>query len=309
MKSLCWGVAVAGWLSYESKKVKISTFYKYRLFAKKYLLLIPSRFLVSSISFQYLDSFFSKLSGSVALKNRVLCYVGKVFDFCSLFYDVSNFAYRKVVLLKDYSIRLPKEDYVLSVADFTKFYSCVPDGFWKVYFLLEFVCGFRINEIRGLRVCDLKLSDSLLVLDHQCTSKLGVGKAVLISPKTSSSCRVYVLPSFLVERLNGFVLSNGLSGSDFLFAGRSKEVPIGDTAVYSVLHSVQAKAGLPRFVFHSFRKSEASYLNEIGISDDDIKNWLGHSSYEITKKYYIRNTDERKRAIANALDSKLSFLK
>lgn len=297
---LTWGSLVNQWLVYVKPLVKVSTFYKYRLMASKYFSLMPLKVLVSSMDSSLFLSWFGSLDCSLNVRRRLVSMLDKVFQFCSSFCGVDNFSYRKLVVPKDYSIHQVKEDYILSIDDFRKFYSVISSSFWQCFFLLEFVTGMRIGEIRGLRFSDLDLDGCSVQVNHQATSKVGVGKTILMSPKSPSSCRVYSLPNFLVQKLNG------LHGSDgYLFKGRSSKVPIGVTTVYRVMRSYQDKAGLPHFVFHSFRKSEASYLNEIGISDVSIRDWLGHSSYAVTRKYYIRDTFEHKRKVSSALEEKL----
>jgi integrase len=137
---------------------------------------------------------------------------------------------------------------------------------------------------------------------------LGTGDDELTFPKSKKSVRVIYLPDFLFLKVRSWICDNSLSGKNFLFFGRSHSEAVGINTVYRFLKSYQKKSGLPEFRFHSFRKSEASLLNDSGLSGEVIRDYLGHDSFETTKEYYLGDSDEKKEKIRDLLQSKLSKL-
>lgn len=84
---------------------------------------------------------------------------------------------------------------------------------------------------------------------------------------------------------------------------------MGSSDVYREFHRLRDLAGLPSDLrFHVLRKSEASLLNDMGLSGEVIRNYLGHGSFETTKEYYIGDSVEKRRELSEILDSRFSDL-
>ena len=302
--SLTWGFVVGRFLEYEADCVKVSTLYKKRLWLNKYLC-FPSGKRISSFDSAYLNSWFSAhVVGSVETKRKCLCVLSDVFRFVSDFYGVDNLAYRRVVIPKDYSIHRVRKEKILSLDEFRLFYSVIDSSYWRDFFLLAFVTGMRFGELRGVTWSEIDFSRKELNVVQQA-SAFGSGRTEIISPKTASSVRSYSLPSFLVLRLKAREVG---SSSPFVFHSFNGDstIPVGSSTIRRIFSKYISLSGLPHFRFHCFRKSEASFLNDIGISDDDIRDWLGHGSFDVTRKYYLRDSDEKMRRVGEALSQKLA---
>jgi integrase len=118
-----------------------------------------------------------------------------------------------------------------------------------------------------------------------------------ISPKSVSSRRKVLLPEFVCKLIDEYIKDYCLLPDDYLFFSfYDHRLPIGATTVYRAVADGCRKAGIPYFRFHSFRHSLAIILVDSGFSVEVVSNMLGHSSSEITNKYYLHcaETDSEK---------------
>lgn len=292
-------------LMYQKDQIKASSFESLKRRIEKYILLIPD-IDIMKIDFKVLHAWFSSLPCSLGQKKRFLHDLKGLFEFAELYFGKRNIEYKKLVVPKDYSIKkIVKEIYVLSIEDFKRFYAGLDSEYWKLLFLITFICGLRSGELRGLTPEAFDFEDGSVQIFQQVVD-LGKGKPLLFSPKTENSVRICYLPKMVSDRVALFIQSEGLQEQDFLFhSPRSKKDPVGETSMNRKLHDVQKEVGLPFFRFHSFRKSEVSLLNDIGLSGDLIKEYIGHDSFLTSKKYYIGDSAEKKKKIRDILSVKL----
>lgn len=244
-------------------------------------------------------------------KNDILGVLKAVFHHAQIYFDFQGHEHEKLVPYRDFSIKpvesLTKKKY-LTVSELKKIYSIEKDPFFQVYLLISFFTGMRISEVRGLqRKC---YDGKYLYVYQQCEGKSGLGKWNLTSLKTKSSSRIYLLPEFLKKRLDEHIESNNLISESFIFFGRNKKdkhhlEPLSENSILRELKKLSSVTGI-RFTSHSFRHSEATLLNEIGVSADQIGEYLGHSSSDVTKKHYIHETENHRESIAGILEDNFS---
>jgi integrase len=65
------------------------------------------------------------------------------------------------------------------------------------------------------------------------------------------------------------------------------------------------RAGLPRFRFHDLRHSSATFLLAQGMTLEDVKQQLGHSTIVLTSNTYGHVLERRQRQVAAAMDAVL----
>ena len=73
-------------------------------------------------------------------------------------------------------------------------------------------------------------------------------------------------------------------------------------------HAFQAaleRAGLPRSRFHDLRHAAATFLLAQGMTLEDVKQLLGHSSITLTSNTYGHVLEQRQRAVARGMDAVL----
>lgn len=295
--------AYVGWLSLKEKQ---SSLYCFGLRRKSYFSKLPDVSL-NRLDFSVLYPWFSGLGVTPGVSQRILSDLKGFFDFAEVYFGIRNVEYKKLFVPKDYSIpskpHLAK--FILSLDDFHRFYLAVDDSYWSFLFLFEFVTGLRVGELVGLQLSCIDSDKHSVFIRQQSSQHSGKGRAVITSPKSRDSIRTILLPDFLWNRYCSFVSGNRLSGDDFLFFGEKKSIPVSINTVYRWLTYFQEKAGIVHFKFHSFRKSEASLLNDQGISGDVIKDYMGHDSFETTKEYYIGDSEKKKEDVRDILQDKI----
>lgn len=196
-------------------------------------------------------------------------------------------------------IRLPcggkKRPRVLSVREQKKLEGEVKRSGGMEYLICLYT-GLRVGEVCGLRWEDIDLEGHVLQVRHtvkRTKAEGGRRKTALRleGPKTESGCREIPLPAFLVgllknarrEGANGFVFK-GVGGG------------MRDTrTMQKKLERICEKVGLEGVHMHTLRHSFSTRCLEQGVGVEVLSALLGHSTPQITLKYYAHCTPEAKR--------------
>lgn len=314
LKKYTFKMAMGAWLDMQSNLVKKTTLMHYKHITNKHFADFPKKSL-DEIKYRDLYAWFSAKKVSLDMKIRILALVEKIFDYAEVYFKVRNVEYKKLYIPKEYKIIPVKEKKVLTSDEFMVFYNALKTEYWRVLFTLTFMTGIRVGEVRGLQIKCLDLDQGIMHIIQEANSQVGEGRTVLHPPKSSSSNRTYYLPDFVVDLLKDFIEHNHLKGDDFLFFGTKRfrkayvpnyANPVGTMTIYRAMDKAQQDAKIPHFNFHYFRHSEASFLNEKGISQESIADYLGHDSVAVTRKYYIHDSSEKKVEIRDLLQQKFS---
>lgn len=152
--------------------------------------------------------------------------------------------------------------------------ACIPSPVHRLIVLFGLEAGLRRSEILNLRVYQVDLTSHNILLRGEGT-KSGLGRKV---PMSNALCAV-VLPHL-----------KGKEPDDLMFMNpKTKRAyrdlrPWWDTAV--------VKAQLTNFTFHDTRHHFACRFLQKGGRLDDLKNYLGHSTSQMSEKYgFLRESD------------------
>lgn len=160
---------------------------------------------------------------------------------------------------------------------------------WKVLFALAAETGMRSGELYGLKVSDVDFARCLIHVRRASWE----GKAQ--SPKTDNAYRSIdiseSLAALLREHLRGRT-------SGLLFPTRHGTSLRNCYVVDRVLHPILARLGIERAGMHAFRHGRVSYLVESGTPMELIREWIGHGSDEMVRRYTHLRPIFRKRALA-----------
>lgn len=174
-----------------------------------------------------------------------------------------------------------------------------------------FLTGLRIGELIALKFKDIQ-NDTLKV--HCMEQKvqkfenktwkhnyvITIGRT-----KTQTSTRTIPLVPRAKELLKLIKEANDLNGyqdNDYIFVNEKGRVHT--RAIDYRLRKYCKKAGIPEKSLHKIRKTFASTLLDKGISVVDIKEVMGHSTFQTTEKYYLyslTNQEKKKQQFSKAL--------
>ena len=133
---------------------------------------------------------------------------------------------------------------------------------------LLYGCGLRCGEVRTIRLRDIDLSRSMLLIR-----------------KTKGNYDRYVpLGKLLVKGIQQYIESTG--ATDYLFTGSDYDSRYSQRGVQWVIKNLCQKAGIRKEVnTHTLRHTYATHLLEDGLDIVSIKELLGHAHIETTMVY------------------------
>lgn len=172
-------------------------------------------------------------------------------------------------------------------------------------YLLGLYAGLRVGEICGLRWENIDFERSLL---YVCSSVQRIPKeknihetqVIVGTPKSASSVREIPLPTFLTGLLAERKKHADLSDEDFIFPGkygRYQEPRLMQQRLTKLCEDLQIQG----VHMHTLRHTFATRCLENGTGYEVLCEFLGHSSPQITLRYYAHCTFETKRKIIEKL--------
>ncbi len=171
--------------------------------------------------------------------------------------------------------------------------------------------GARISELLALNYSDIR--DGYVYINKQLTNVHvdGFSGPRLSGTKTESSSRVIPLNDAVLEALKihraSHLVEMGREGykTDRVFTTKTGRYYDRRSVNHALLRFYKSH-GLPRHTFHSFRHTFGTNLSRAGVPIEETAALMGHSSIEITAKYYIEISADRKRS---AVDRLMDFTK
>jgi integrase len=171
--------------------------------------------------------------------------------------------------------------------------------------------GLRLGELLGLRWEDVDLEAGRLRVRYSLANV--DGELVLQEPKTDRSRRTLVLPDVVITALRAHRTRQKadrlVSGSRWTDSGHVfttlHGTPYHAATITRAFKAALTRAGLPACRFHDLRHAAATFLLAQGMTLEDVKNLLGHSSITLTSNTYGHVLEQRQRQVAAAMDAVL----
>lgn len=172
-------------------------------------------------------------------------------------------------------------------------------------FYLALLYGLRQGEVLALRWTDVALEDGVLYVERSVSRNPG-GGFVYDAPKTELSRRTLPLLPVVASRLTVKRAAHlAAGGSDDALIFQHKGKPVDPKADWKAWRALLDKAGAPHITLHAARNSAASLLRELGASDRDVADILGHASIQMTRHYQADDLNRKRVALA-ALEAALA---
>ncbi len=171
--------------------------------------------------------------------------------------------------------------------------------------------GLRQGELLGLRWEDVDLHAGRLQVRHSLANVKGM--LTLLEPKTDRSRRNVYLADSVVTALRAHRtrqrMERLVAGSRWVDSGHVfttlHGTPYHAATITRAFQAALDRAGLPRCRFHDLRHAAATFLLAQGMTLEDVKQLLGHSSIALTSNTYGHVLEQRQRQVALAMDAVL----
>jgi len=166
--------------------------------------------------------------------------------------------------------KIKVDDYVPTAEEVKKVLKIAePTKYWVVFMLGCY--GLRMSEILGLTMEDIDFETGIVHINKAMV--YGDNQEWIIKPnKTTESTRDIIVSQDLLKRIKG-------QGN--VYEGHPRKINEN-------LESMQKKAGVPRFKFHSLRKFFATEVSRV-LPEEDWLRLGGWSSPYVAKKVYRHN--------------------
>jgi integrase len=182
---------------------------------------------------------------------------------------------------------------------------------FRVLYVTALGTGLRQGELLGLRWEDVDLDAGRVRVRHTLANVGGTLK--LLEPKTDRSRRNVVLPESVAvalrshrtrQRMDRLVAGSKWADTGHVFT-TTIGTPLHAATVTRAFHVALERAGLPKSRFHDLRHAAATFLLAQGMTLEDVKQLLGHSSITLTSNTYGHVLEQRQRQVAQAMDAAL----
>ena len=170
--------------------------------------------------------------------------------------------------------------------------------------LLALYTGMREAELLGLSWDNVDLAAGRLKVHMQLVRQ--DGRWVRVPPKTKAGSRSIALASDVVEALRDHQRRMALERKpDWTFFGlvfvTTEGQPLYGRQVLEQLYAHEARLGLPHVPVHDLRHSVASLMLEAGLTLEDVKATLGHSSIRVTSDIYSHRQESQRQQVGEVM--------
>lgn len=224
--------------------------------------------------------------------NRGLGYVRSVFTYSNAIYNTENTG----AVIRSYKIGKAdkREMQTWTPQEFEQFIQCVPEGYYRAFFVWQYWMGTRRGE--GMAVRKEDITGKRVRIWHQI-KHFSNGFDEL---KTGTSERTLGIDDITYEYLKPYIRD----ACPFVFGG-VRSLPI--TNIQRELEKGIAASGVKPIRLHDLRHSHASNLIAEGVPIIAVSKRLGHASITITLDTYahlLERTEDEMMATINAFRQK-----
>jgi len=196
-------------------------------------------------------------------------------------YQIENEVVSAEVLFKRMIIKVPDSlPKAMEIEDEAKLLSVIKNVRNRAMILLLLRTGMRIGELLNLQAHDIQLAEKKI--DIWEAQKTRIGRVVYFSEDASNSLKAW-LQQRTPERKFVF------------YAGKRDSLTYAGTRIMFCKYLEKANISHKGYTLHCLRHTNASSLLNAGISLECLRELLGHTSVEVTRRYArLTNTTREK---------------
>lgn len=220
------------------------------------------------------------------------------FDYCCLYYDLTNNLVRNVGNFKLPNNKKNTDFYTLQ--EFNTFIKGFDNIVYRSFFILMFYTGCRPSEAMALKFCDVKHNH--LSINKSIERR---GNRNLCTTKNIYSNRDIILCKQVVNCISKlkkyYTVKYGDFSDDYFIFGALK--PLSSTSIDRYKAKACEKVNIRPITQHQFRHSYATYLISNSIPLNTVSKLLGHSSIDTTARVYVHQDLTQEKRVLNTLNS------
>lgn len=296
MRVIIFKDLVQEWIALKKLSVKHSTFVKYENILAHHILPFYKNCHINKIDSQSILLFF-ETKKKEDLSNSLLHSIKSVFS-SILEYGIENYKMKPISLK---NIRIPtvhKLKQVLSFDDRNKIvtYAKTEKNPLSIGMLLALYGGLRLGEICALEWKHIDFKNQVIYVEGTVTrlkckeKQKNKTEVIILTPKSSSSCREVPLPDFLIKYLKSYKINSHdhyfiMSNSTQIYEPRRLEK---NFYKFCKKYKIQSN-------FHNLRHSYATDCVRNNVEIKALSEILGHSNVAITLNLYVHTSLEEKK--------------
>lgn len=172
---------------------------------------------------------------------------------------------------------------------------------------LYFMTGMRVGEGQALKWSDVDLKNQKIMIFHNIDYKNKHNYKINDYTKTASGMRIISIDDTTIEYLKRWKkVQHKLVNSDFVLSYDG--FPVSRSTIQKIIERYAKLADVPVIQGKGLRHSHASYLiNEFNADVLTVSRRLGHSSPEITLKYYAHMWNRNDSILAERMTNNIYF--
>lgn len=296
------------WLLQYEGTVKENTFISSRLLIRNKILPVFGEFFIEKINFELCQDTVNSWTSTYAKSTLLISLFNRIYKFGIKL----GYANQNPMLLTTRPKNTQREDYdapFYSKGELDTFLSVVKENepvMTHMMFHLLAYTGLRRAEILGLRWTAIDLNQMTLTVNRVLAR--GKKGEVFQTPKTKKSRRTISLDRNTVDLLRKWKIQQSRQMMQFgkstnnedqlvFTTHENKHLPL--ERPNKLINKIIKSYDLPYITIHGFRHTHCSLLFEAGVSMNDVRDRLGHSSIVTTMNIYTHVTKNKKSDVAD----------
>lgn len=174
---------------------------------------------------------------------------------------------------------------VLTPAQLVKLWDCTPKH-WRAAVMVASMAGLRPQEVAGIKVTAVDFKTGRVRIEWAIP--VVNGRSMPKDVKTEAGERSMPLPKFVVDALAAHVLEDPPGEQGWVFHSRTGG-PLDRSTFRRMWVDACKAAGIPGFKFENLRHTNATLLEEMGVTDHQLKTWMGHTNVAFTRDRYVQS--------------------
>lgn len=303
-------VTVASWAetwlkTYKQPSVRASTYYRVERIITMRILPVIGRYRIADVRPEHIQQMLNAWAAEGLSRGTVSNYRASCLDMFGQVVKNGLIERNPVESTVPPRSQEPGERVVLTHEQKATFLHYAESSWLFCLFDLALRTGMRVGELTALRTSDIDWTKGVIHVrrtmayvgkgyeEHDTKTKAGM-RDIPITPGIEQTIRAQLRRP--VASINGLLFS-GPSGRPVTAKTVSREIR-------RIIKSARADGHqLPEFSSHTFRHTFATHAVEAGMSLQDLKGILGHSSLAMTADLYAHVTMDAKRKAMQQIDS------